>query len=58
MADLANHTAATSADQNCTEQIELTPEEYERVRRNPTHFVVRSGEEHGVPEVERVVERP
>lgn len=49
--------ACECADETCAEQMELTPEEYEQVRAIPTHFIVRPGEEHIVPEVERVVER-
>src|SRR5579862_4605819 len=39
----------------CTEQITLTPEEYERVRADPTSFVLVPG--HEMPDVERVVSR-
>ncbi len=42
------------ADQNCAETIPLALAEYERVRRVPTHFLIRPG--HEVPEIERVVE--
>ena len=42
------------ADQGCDETVPLTHEEYEYVRRSPTHFFVRPG--HVYPEVERVVE--
>jgi hypothetical protein len=45
------------ADDMCTERIELTPEQYELVRGDPTLFVVVPNEEHVVPEVERVVEK-
>ena len=45
------------ADETCVEQIELTPEEYESVRENPTHFAVVPSEEHVVPEVERIAEQ-
>jgi hypothetical protein len=40
-------------DDTCAERVRLTPEEYERVRAEPTHFVVRHG--HVVPDVEEVV---
>jgi hypothetical protein len=43
-------------DESRTERIELTPEEYERVRENPTHFAVAPSEEHVAPDVERIVE--
>ncbi len=39
----------------CTEPIALSSEEYEAVRRIPTHFLVKPG--HVVPELERVVVR-
>jgi hypothetical protein len=39
----------------CAEQIDLPIPEYERVRADATHFVVRPG--HEVPEVESVLER-
>ena len=42
------------ADQTCAETIPLTLDEYEAVRRTPTHFLVRPG--HDVPEIERVVD--
>lgn len=40
---------------DCTATVELTVGEYERVRADPTHFVVVPG--HEIPEVEEVVER-
>ena len=40
-------------DEKCTERVRLTPEEYERVRADPTHFVVKPG--HVAPDVEDVV---
>jgi hypothetical protein len=43
--------------ETCVQEIELTPEEYEQVRENPTHFAVAASDEHVVPDVERVVER-
>jgi hypothetical protein len=45
------------ANETCEEQIELTPEEYERVRQKPTQFLVKPDEDHLVPDVERVVEQ-
>jgi hypothetical protein len=42
-------------DAACTEQIDLTVPEYERIRAEPTLFVVRPG--HEAPNVEEVVER-
>ena len=45
------------ADETCTERIELTPQQYEEVRDNPTHFIVAPGPEHVIPDVERIVER-
>ena len=42
-------------DASCTERVELTRAEYERVRAEDTHFVIRPG--HEIPEIERVVEQ-
>jgi hypothetical protein len=41
--------------QSCMEQIELQPAEYERVRQNPLHFLIKPG--HEFSEVDEVVER-
>lgn len=43
------------SDPKCAEALEISPDEYERVRANSARFVVRAG--HQLPEVERVVER-
>ena len=40
-------------DQSCLERIPLRPAEYERIRSNPLHFVVKPG--HDAPEAERPV---
>ena len=45
------------ADETCTERIAMTPEEYEELRSNATHFVVAPAEMHVVPDVERIVEK-
>jgi hypothetical protein len=45
------------ADETCTERIELTPRQYEKVRESGTHFAVTPSKEHVVPDVERVVEQ-
>jgi hypothetical protein len=42
-------------DPNCTERIEVPLDEYEEVRGEPTHFVVRPG--HVTGPIETVVER-
>jgi hypothetical protein len=42
-------------DDRCTHRLEVTLEEYERVRAHPTRFLVRRG--HVIPEVEEVVRR-
>ena len=42
-------------DAACAEQIELDVPTYERIRAEPTHFVVRPG--HVEPDVESVVEQ-
>lgn len=41
-------------DASCTEQIEVPVEAYERVRADPTHFVILPG--HEIADVEDVVE--
>jgi hypothetical protein len=41
------------ADQTCTDRVEATLDEYERVRADPTHFLVRPG--HEDTRVERVL---
>lgn len=41
----------------CTTRIALTPQQYEAVRANPTHFIVAPNREHLVPDVERVIDR-
>jgi hypothetical protein len=40
---------------NCTTRIALTPQQYEAVRANPTHFIVAPSREHVVPDAERVI---
>jgi hypothetical protein len=45
------------ANAECAETIELTHEEYEAVRANPTHFFVKPDEPHVVPDAETVAER-
>ena len=45
------------ADMACTKRVELTIDEYEMIRAEPTRFVVAPGAEHVDPEIERVVER-
>jgi hypothetical protein len=42
------------ADESCTESIPLTIQEYEHIRRIPTHFAVKPG--HVYSDLERVVE--
>ena len=41
-------------DLSCAEQIEVSIPEYERIRSDPTLFIIRPG--HEVPDVEEVVE--
>jgi hypothetical protein len=43
------------SDQACTDRVEATLDEYEQVRAEPTHFLLRPG--HEDTRVERVVER-
>jgi hypothetical protein len=45
------------ADETCTQPIELTPQQYEAMRADPTHFVVAPGAEHVVSDAERVMEQ-
>jgi hypothetical protein len=45
------------ADETCADRIVMSPDEYERLRRNATHFAVAPGRQHVVPDVERVVEK-
>jgi hypothetical protein len=45
------------ADMTCMKPVELSIEEYEMVRGDPTRFVVAPGAEHVNPEIERVVQR-
>jgi hypothetical protein len=40
---------------DCHERIELTLEEYERIRSDPVQFVIRPG--HDAPDFESVIER-
>jgi hypothetical protein len=40
---------------DCIEKLELTVDEYRRLRSDPTHFAVKPG--HEIPEVEEVVGR-
>ena len=42
--------------ETCTERITMTPEEYEELRSDPTHFAVVPDMKHVYPEVESVVE--
>jgi hypothetical protein len=41
------------AHPDCSEVIEMTNGEYESIRRNPTHFVIKAG--HEIAEVEQVM---
>jgi hypothetical protein len=45
------------ADMTCSKAVELSIEEYEMIRAEPTRFVVAPGAEHVNPEIERVVQR-
>jgi hypothetical protein len=42
---------------DCTNLLELSHSDYERVRSNPRHFAVVADEAHVFTDVERVVER-
>jgi hypothetical protein len=41
-------------NRDCTELLRITISEYERVRQEPTHFLVAPG--HAIPDIEEVVE--
>jgi hypothetical protein len=43
-------------NRNCMEHIVMSVDEYERVRRVPTHFIVLPGDAHLFSDIERVVE--
>jgi hypothetical protein len=45
------------ADMSCMKPVELSIEEYEMVRAEPTRFVVAPGNEHVAYDIERVVQR-
>jgi hypothetical protein len=45
------------ADENCTERIMMSLDEYEELRANPTHFAVVPDTTHVVPDAERIVEK-
>jgi len=45
------------ADVDCTKPVELSIEEYENVRADPTRFVVAPGDEHVTRGIERVLQR-
>ena len=45
------------ADMTCSKAVELSIEEYEMIRAEPTRFVVAPGAEHVDPDIERVVQR-
>jgi hypothetical protein len=45
------------ARRECSERIEMTPEEYERVRQDGARFFIAPSEEHVWLDVEQVVER-
>jgi hypothetical protein len=53
--DLLVQFACECIDTDCTESLPLSHDEYEGVRRFPTHFMVMPG--HQLDEVERVVEQ-
>jgi hypothetical protein len=45
------------ADEDCTERIRMSLDEYEELRENPTHFAVAPDMKHVVPDAELVVEK-
>lgn len=44
-------------DENCSEPVQMTNEEYEAVRARPTHFLIAPTDKHLIPRIERVVQR-
>jgi len=50
------HFVCECANTTCTEQISLTRDEYEGLRRRPGHFAVVAADRHVWSDVERVVE--
>jgi hypothetical protein len=44
-------------DENCTERIMMSLDEYEELRANPTHFAVVPDMTHVLPDAERIVEK-
>jgi hypothetical protein len=45
------------AEETCTERIEMSALEYEKLRSEPTHFAVVPNGDHISPDVERIVEK-
>jgi hypothetical protein len=45
------------ADETCVKPVEMSIEEYETVRAEPTRFVVAPGDEHVNRRIERVIQR-
>jgi hypothetical protein len=43
------------AGENCTDPIQITLDDYEEMRRVPTHFAVAAGMDHVFPDIERIV---
>jgi hypothetical protein len=43
------------AEENCTDPIQITLDDYEEMRRVPTHFAVAAGMDHVFPDIERIV---
>ena len=57
LSDLETYWVCECAHETCLERVALAPCEYEAIRSDPTHFVVAPGEEHVLPEIERVIRR-
>jgi hypothetical protein len=43
------------AGENCTDPVQITLDDYEEMRRVPTHFAVAAGMDHVFPDIERIV---
>ena len=47
------HIVCECGNRDCVEQLAVTPDEYEQVRKDPTHFIVKRG--HEIPDTVDVV---
>ena len=47
------HIVCECGSRDCVEQLAVTPDDYEQVRKDPTHFIVKRG--HEIPDTEDTV---